>query len=189
MLWKISLTCGHAGRRAAGHDRWAVARAFLAAGNAGADEEQPLAFQIFRAAVGVLKKRIAAVNDDVARFEMRQELLDEFVHRLAGLDHDHHAARAFEQRDQFRERMRADDLGALGFAAEELIHLGHGAVEDGHGEAVVVHVENEILAHDGQSDQCDVSLSFHRNIPIKLSIRFKVQSSSFKVNSAERKTK
>ena len=31
------------GRRAAGHDGRAVARAFLAAGNAGADEQQPLA--------------------------------------------------------------------------------------------------------------------------------------------------
>jgi len=57
--------------------------------------------------------------------------------------------------------MSADDLGALGFAAEEFIHLGDGAIEDGDGEAVIIHVENEVLAHDGQTDESDVCLSFH----------------------------
>ena len=29
------------------------------------------------------------------------------------------------------------------------------------GEAVVVHVEDEVLAHDGQTNQCDVAFWFH----------------------------
>ena len=57
--------------------------------------------------------------------------------------------------------MRADDFGALGFVGEEVVHLLDGAVEGHDGEAVVVHVQNEILAHDGQTNQCDVSLWFH----------------------------
>ena len=36
-----------------------------------------------------------------------------------------------------------------------------GAVEGGHGEAVVVHVQDEVLAHDGQTDECDVCRLFH----------------------------
>ena len=52
-------------------------------------------------------------------------------------------------------------LVPLASLAEKFVHLGDGAVEDGHGEAVVVHVENEVLAHHGQSDQSDVSLRFH----------------------------
>ncbi len=94
-------------------------------------------------------------------------MLDEFVHRLAGLDHEHHPARLLEQRGHFLERMRADDLGALGGVIEKIVHLGNGAIERHDGEAVVVHVQNEVLAHDGQSDQCDVSLRFHLSYQLK----------------------
>ena len=59
------------GGRTAGHDARAVARAFLAAGHAGADVEQALALDVFGAADGVLEERVAAVNDDVAGFEVR----------------------------------------------------------------------------------------------------------------------
>src|SRR6266850_2239995 len=59
---------------------------FFAAGDTGADVEQSLALAILHAAVGVVEKRVAAVDDDVARFEVRDELLDEFIHGLAGLD-------------------------------------------------------------------------------------------------------
>ena len=104
-------------RRAAGHDGRAVPRAFLAAGNAGADEQQPLAFQILDAAVGVLEKRIAAVDDDVARFQV-----------AAGFPRSIHppACPALTMNMTRRGRlssaansgngMGADDLGALGFA-------------------------------------------------------------------------
>ncbi len=63
-----------------------------------------------------------------------------------------------QQADHFLDGVRADDVGALGFVGEEIVHLGDGAVEGHDGEAVVVHVQNEVLAHDGQADQCDVSL-------------------------------
>ena len=66
--------------RAARHDARAVAGAFLAAGHAGADVEQALGLDVFRAADGVLEEGVAAVNDDVARFQVRQEVFDEFVH-------------------------------------------------------------------------------------------------------------
>ncbi len=64
-------------------------------------------------------------------------------------------------------RMRAEDLGALGFVGEEVVHFLDGAVVGHDGEAVVVHVQNEILAHDGQTDQCDVSLWFHKKLKNK----------------------
>ena len=43
---------------------------------------------------------------------------------------------------------------------QKIVHARNGAVENGHGEAVVVHVENQILAHHGQTNQGDISL-FH----------------------------
>ena len=54
-------------------------------------------------------------------------------------------------------RMSADDLRALRLLGQELVHLGDGSVERHDGEAVVVHVQDEILAHDGQANQRDVA--------------------------------
>ena len=67
----------------------------------------------------------------------------------------------FEFGNHFFNRMRAEHFRALGLVREKMIHLFRGAVVGDDGEAVVVHVENEILAHHGQPDQCDVSLWFH----------------------------
>jgi hypothetical protein len=53
------------------------------------------------------------------------------------------------------------DLAPLGFLGEELVHLGDGTVVGDDGEPVVVHVEDEVLAHDGQPDEGDVALRFH----------------------------
>ena len=78
-----------------------MARAFLAAGNAGADEEQSARSQIFGAADGVLIERVAAVDDDIARLEIGDDVIDEVIHRLPGLDEHHHSAWPLEVADHF----------------------------------------------------------------------------------------
>jgi hypothetical protein len=83
IAWKMSFTSGQAPWAAAGHHGRAEARAFLAARNARADIQQAFALEIFGAADGVGEMRIAAVDDHVAGFQVRQHQLDEFVHRLA----------------------------------------------------------------------------------------------------------
>jgi hypothetical protein len=52
--------------------------------------------------------------------------------------------------------MCANDLGVLGAFGEELVHLGHGTVEDGNRKAVVVHVQCQVLAHDGHANDGNV---------------------------------
>ena len=146
------------GRRATGHDARSAPCALLAAGDSGADEEQTFCLQLALAAVGVIEKGIAAVDDDVAGFKVRGDLRDKIVHGLAGLHEHHDPAWAFEFRDEFLNRVRSLDFRALRLIGEEVIHLRGGAVVDDDGVAVVVHVEDEILAHDGQSDETDVSL-------------------------------
>jgi hypothetical protein len=86
-------------------------------------------------------------------------VVDHLVDGVAGLDHEHDAAGALEQGRQLLDGVRADDLGALGFVGEEVVDLGDGAVEDGHFEAVVVHVEDEVLSHDGKADEADITRS------------------------------
>jgi hypothetical protein len=116
---------------------------------------------ILHAARGVLEERVAAIDDDVAGFEIREQLLDEFVHRLACLDHEHHPARTLEQFHHLLNGVGADDLRPLRFVGEEFFHLRDGAVVSDDGETVVVHVEDQVLAHDGQPDEGDISLWFH----------------------------
>ncbi len=53
---------------AAGHEGRAVARAFLTAGDAGADKEDALFLELLVAAHGVLIEGVAAIDDDVAPF-------------------------------------------------------------------------------------------------------------------------
>jgi len=71
---------------------------------------------------------------------------------LAGLDEHHHAARSLEVADHFLDRLSADDVGVLGCAVHEVVHLGHGAIVGHDRKAVVVHVEDQVLAHDSQPD-------------------------------------
>src|SRR5262249_19627032 len=144
------------------------------------------------------KERVATIDDDVPGFEVRQEMFDEFVDWFAGLDHQHHATGALERRDHFLDGMGADNFRALGFFGKEFIHLFDGAVESDHGETVIIHVQNQILAHHGQTDHCNISIGFHfrylsgiRAIAHLISLRYKsrhVALEDFLANAGPRLT-
>ena len=52
----------------------------------------------------------------------------------------------------------------LASCAEEIVHLGHRPVVGHHGESVVVHVQNQVLTHHGQSN--------HGNVCVHKSVQF-----------------
>src|SRR5262249_28074967 len=134
--------------------------------NSRADEQKSLALQIFRAPDRVGEMRITAIDNQIARLQIWQNVLDEFIHRRAGLHHQHDFARPLEQLRHFFERMRADNrLAPLGGVLEEFIDLRCGAIERDHRVPVVVHIEYEVLAHDGEADQGDISSLFHDVAP------------------------
>jgi hypothetical protein len=54
-------------------------------------------------------------------------------------------------------------LAALGGSVQKIIDLGGSAIVRHHRESVVVHVEDQILAHHGQTDQSDICCWFHEN--------------------------
>jgi hypothetical protein len=144
-------------RIAAGHDRGAAARSFFAARDAGADEENAFRGQRLGAPAGVGKQRVAAVDDDVARFQVRQQMFDHLIDTLARLHHQHRAARPLQQPDELLDGVGSGDLGPFGFVGQKVIHLGNSAVVHGHLEAMIVHVEDQILSHDSQADQADIT--------------------------------
>ena len=142
--------------RAARHDAGALQRPFLAAGHAGADEMEPLALQVLDPARSVREVAVAAVQDDVSLLQQGEQLLDEIIHRLARLHHQHHLARLLQRVHQLLQGIGADDVLALGAPLNKILHLAGGAVEHRHGEALALHVHDEVLPHHRQADQADV---------------------------------
>jgi hypothetical protein len=48
-------------------------------------------------------------------------------------------------------------LEALASAIDKVVYSGCGAVEYGHGEALALHVENQVLTHDGETNETNIS--------------------------------
>ena len=103
---------------------------------------------------------VAAVDQNITVVEQRKKLLDHIVYGLSRFDHHKHLARLFQIVNQFFETVAADDVFPGGSAVYEFIHFFRRAVEHGHGEALRLHVHDEILAHHGKADQTDVCF-FH----------------------------
>ena len=53
--------------------------------------------------------------------------------------------------------MRPHYLGAGRFAAQEFVHLGDSSIKHGHAIAVIVHVQNQVLAHHREANQSDIT--------------------------------
>lgn len=113
---------------------------------------------------------------------MTHQFVDEVVHRLPSLDQQDDPPGLLQLGHHVLQRLGSDHLGAFGLVLQEVVHLGHGSVERAHlldgfrgeeqvpevrsprsaslGEPyhkpVVVHVHDEVLAHHGQTDECDV---------------------------------
>ena len=146
---------------AARHDARPLQSPFLAAGHARADEQQPLGFHVLRPPLGVGKMGIAAVDNHIARFEQRNQLVDEIVDRRPRFDHQHHLPRASQGLDEFLERVAPDDILPAGSLGQELVHLAHGPIENGHPVSSALDIEHEVFAHDRQSDQSKITLICH----------------------------
>jgi hypothetical protein len=102
--------------------------------------------------------------------EKRDELLDHGVHGIAigigdgaGFHHDLDFARGGEGLHEIFERVGADEFFAR-VSRDEFIGSGGGAVENADLEAAGFYIENEILAHDGQSDKSEVAFAHNWKI-------------------------
>lgn len=95
---------------------------------------------------------------------MGEELLNESVDGGTGLDEENHLARALKLGNEFLDRLGANDVGALSLVGEEVVHLAGGTVVGADGEALVVHVEDQVLTHDGKADEADIGNSLGRHV-------------------------
>ena len=143
-------------------------RPFFAAGDARTDVQQALVLDVLRAPFGIGKVGIAAVDDHVAGGQQRNQLVDELVDRRPGLDQHHHFARPSQIADQLLDAVAADKTLACGAALDQGIHLVDRAVKHGHAEAAAFHVQGQVLAHHGQTDQAKIAKLAHGIAPILL---------------------
>ena len=136
-----------------------MARALLPTGHADAEEADALVAQILEAPLAVGVERVAALEDGVALFEMRQQLLDHLVNRLAGLDHDDDRARTLHGLDELDQIGLRHDLAVEALLlrhADEIVDARRGAVMDRDRVTVVGNVECKVRAHDCEPDEADI---------------------------------
>lgn len=141
------------------HNGWAVAGALLSSGDTTANESDALLSQISASSVGVWEMRVATVDDDIALLKtpLSEKSLNELVDSCSGLDEEHHTSGLLELGGEFLDAVGADNGLALGLVLQEAVDLGDSSVESHDSEAVVSHVEDQVLTHDGQANEAEIS--------------------------------
>ena len=147
----------------AGHDRGPPERALLAAGDAGADVVEAAAGEFLAPPLGVEEPRIAAVDQDVARLQVRLQMRDGAVDGGAGRHHHQDAARPLQHRHQRLGRRRQLDVAARGRPGHERLALGGFEIVARDVEPVAFHVEGQVGPHHAEADDTDVTL--HEQLP------------------------
>src|SRR4030088_1940215 len=85
-------------------------------------------------------------------------MIDDLIDRRTGLDHDHGFARPRGRPNEFFHRLRGDNVFSFRFGGGEFLRHFGGAVEDGDRESFGFHVEDEVLAHDSEADEANITL-------------------------------
>ena len=122
--------------RPTGHDGRAVQGAFLAAGNASADEVLAALGHFLFAANGIRKQRIAAIDDDVAVIHGIGKLIDDRIGGLARLHHDDGLAGALQGSDEIRDGLGRNKVSFVTVGLNEGVGLFRAAIIDGDGIAI-----------------------------------------------------
>src|SRR5262249_10560825 len=94
----------------------------------------------------------------------RRELLDHSIDRRTGLDHDLGLARTLEGFDELIERFCENEIFALPAPGLELVYDIDRSIVNRDRETPAFHVQNQVFAHDGESDEANVSL-LHKGSP------------------------
>jgi hypothetical protein len=142
--------------RAARHDARAEQRALLAAGDARAHEVDALLAQLSLTAAGVGEVRVAAVDDHVAGFQERGELLDDRVGGAARLHHDDQAPRPFERGHELLGGLGRDELALVPELLDQGVRAGRRPVVQRDRVAVTCEVAGEVAAHHREARHADL---------------------------------
>jgi len=128
-----------------------VARALFATGHAHAEELNALRGQVTGTQVCIFEVGVASVDDEIALFEVRQQVGDHGIHGGAGGHEHNYCAGLAQQMSELLHVFRAINVPFFGFLAQGL-DFGRVFVITRHRITVVGHVQHEIAPHDAQPD-------------------------------------
>ncbi len=114
------------------------------------------------AAAGVLEVRVAAVDDHVAGFEQRGELVDHGVGGRAGVDHDDQAAGALEGLHELLGALRRDEFALVAELLDHVGDTGRRSVVQGDGVSVAGEIPGQVAAHHTESGDAYLRGSLRR---------------------------
>lgn len=92
-----------------GHDGGTVSGTLLSSGDTGTNKEDSLLVELLVSSVGVGEVRVTTVDDDIALLEVGEELLNERVDGLAGLDEENDSSGSLEQSAELGNGVGAND--------------------------------------------------------------------------------
>ena len=104
---------------------------------------------------------VSAIDNDIAWFQVREQLLDQIIDGWTGFDQCHDQAWLLERLNELGNAVASNKLLAFGSARHQLINLVRGSVINRDGITTTFNVEGQILAHHSQTDQTKICISAH----------------------------
>jgi hypothetical protein len=125
--------------------------------------------------------RVTAINNDITLLEVGEKSLDEVVNWLTSHDKQHHAAGFLELCTElldgvgtlnrlsyiptsfisnFSAWWKDWQLHTLSLVGEEVVDLCNGTVVGNDIETVISSVQDQVLTHNGQANQAEISSGF-----------------------------
>ena len=144
-------------RGTAGHDAGPAKRPLLAARYPGPEVADPPGLDHAGPPYGVGEVGVAAVDQDVARVQSRQQVTDRLVDGLAGLDHQKDGARPGDLAHELLRRVGGLDRALSTVLRDHLVGAGPSPVVDRDPEAPGPQVARQVLAHGGQPHHRDLA--------------------------------
>src|SRR5207245_6319682 len=139
----------HGLRVASGHEAGAGARAFDATAGAEVDEVEAALGQSLVAANRVAPVGIAGIDDDVAHFEVRGQVVDDRIHDRAGRNVDEDGPR---WREVVSETLEPTDLRHSG-VSQLIWSRMHVVPDDAY--PLFERVQDEVAAHAAEADYAE----------------------------------
>lgn len=102
---------GPSGGGTTGHQRRTVSSTLFTTGDTGTDEQETLGLELLGPSDRVWVVRVTTVNDDVALFKERLELLNEAVDGGSGLDQQDNLSGSLELLAELLDGVSTDDVG------------------------------------------------------------------------------
>ncbi|SSN10068.1 Uncharacterised protein [Klebsiella pneumoniae] len=139
------------------HDGRPFQSPLFTTGNTSTDKVKTFGRQLTITTDGVLEEGVAAINDDVAFFEVRLQGIDGAVGASPGLHHQQDTTWCFEGFNELLYGVVRNKLLAWVFG-NHFFGLFTGAVENGDGITTAFDVERKVAPHHSHTDNSNLLL-------------------------------